>query len=990
MAKYLVLSFLFALPIVSAREPVAHLGRLPVDETFTVTNGQIEKKGEILVWTIPRGQTSTLALSQGSPLINRLRYFDRLAFDYRIVSGRIQFLFDVDAHGLRPGPRQAKQHEWHIGFPTTEPNVWHQTQVVFDIPAWLKWDPKDGLEHETELLLEVGAGAEDLVIELRDLKLVPDLIYLKPWWLSPVSFPIRTEDRYRIEYQLVNLGKGKQKVRAEIQSQHDAFDLSVEPAEVEVLPFGAQMFTVTAKLVKTDLPELYEEDLHVAFVPQDEPEGPYLASGWLVKPLAEGYQRQVVYSQDDLERLKGMLDREEVRKWLQLERRTKNADWFLDVKLAAIPGTRGWAHSGYRGDSCPTEGCEGRMKCGDVMPFVVCPKCGRQEAATQKAATVWKLWLGSNTSGEGGLDDLGTVYLLTGDEKYARKAIDLFLLYAEQYEKLPWTGMANDARYYRGNYLLAASRIAHASTYGSNFLLKGHFRLLNMIANSPSWTDEERKKVHEGFVLPAAAELAKFPGGLFNMTDITNYDLILAGLSCGDANILYRGLQWESGLVKRLTDIKPDGFSSEGRPLNYHYASMNEYVTSVPLIKNSGLPVEVPFDLLKAAVRMPYERATLSGYVPVTGDNGTGGSARANRLCDVVYELFPEEEWLYRAGRRSTLRTFLKSVEDGPPEADAWRDALKDTPTLFPHAGFAILRSGKTQEEQVYVTLDYGENPMHAALDRLQITLWAYGRVFTQGPGSSYNAPTNFERGAPEAMAFISHDSLGNNVIMVDRANQSPAIGSLIAWAPDLGSKAGKVQAVAAEVRGHHPGVTHRRAVFLVRNAIVLLDDVGSSQEHTYDFVYHNFGSLVLGEGWQAVSASQPLGDKANYQNIRQLQRLDGDGDLRLKWDLGEGLALEFWQTATGGAAYTGLTGLNHWHTRMVGDDAPSIFVRTHGKSKRFVTVLQPLKNESNVERVVEIKQEESFGAAITFKDGKTVELFFWPKGKGQAALRVK
>jgi hypothetical protein len=224
----------------------------------------------------------------------------------------------------------------------------------------------------------------------------------------------------------------------------------------------------------------------------------------------------------------------------------------------------------------------------------------------------------------------------------------------------------------------------------------------------------------------------------------------------------------------------------------------------------------------------------------------------------------------------------------------------------------------------------------------------------------------------------------------VDGANQSPAIGSLIAWAPDMESKAGKVQAVAAEVRGHHPGVTHRRALFLVRNVIVLLDDVRSSREHTYDFVYHNFGSLVLRESWEAAPASQPLGNKANYQNIRKLERLHGAGDLRLKWNLDEGLALEFWQTARDGAAYTGLTGLNHRHTRMVGDDAPSIFVRTHGKSQRFVTVLQPLKNESSVERVGEIKQEEAFGAAITFKDGNAVELLFSPTGEGEAALRVK
>ncbi|MDP6507403.1 MAG: hypothetical protein QF886_27500, partial [Planctomycetota bacterium] len=176
------------------------------------------------------------------------------------------------------------------------------------------------------------------------------------------------------------------------------------------------------------------------------------------------------------------------------------------------------------------------------------------------------------------------------------------------------------------------------------------------------------------------------------------------GLSCGDANILYRGLAYDSGLMKRLTDIKPDGFTSEGRPLNYHYSSMNEYIHAVPLVRNSGLAIDFPYDLLKAALRMPYERATLSGYVPVTGDNGCGMSVQPSPLCDVVYDLFPNEEWLYQAGARSTPLTFLKSLKTKPPEKNAWKKAIKTEPTLFPQAGFAILRSGNVPEEQVYLT----------------------------------------------------------------------------------------------------------------------------------------------------------------------------------------------------------------------------------------------------------------------------------------------
>lgn len=258
--------------------------------------------------------------------------------------------------------------------------------------------------------------------------------------------------------------------------------------------------------------------------------------------------------------------------------------------------------------------------------------------------------------------------------------------------------MLNEAPYHRGSYIQAASRIAPCSSYGTNFHLMGHFRLHNMIPGSPSWTEPTRRKVYGVLVIPAVAELAKFPGALFNMTDITNYDLVLAGLSFNDANILYRGLPWDSGLLKRLTDIGPDGFSSEALPLNYHYASMAEYIRSVPFIRRSELKIEIPVELLKSAVRMPYERATLSDYVATTGDMACGLSVRPGPLYDVACELSPER-WLYELGTRSTLRTFFKARKEGQPDKNAWRKYLKTEPTPFPYAGFAILHSDTTGED---------------------------------------------------------------------------------------------------------------------------------------------------------------------------------------------------------------------------------------------------------------------------------------------------
>jgi hypothetical protein len=516
---------------------------------------------------------------------------------------------------------------------------------------------------------------------------------------------------------------------------------------------------------------------------------------------------------------------------------------------------------------------------------------------------------------------------------------------------------------------------------------------------------------------------------------------------CDDATILHRGLLADGGLAKRLTDITADGFSSEGRPLNYHFAGMTEYLPTLTYLRNSGLPLEVPFDRILAAVRMPLQRATLSGYVPTTGDNAAGSWVGPGFHYDIVYELFPQEEWLYEVGAQSTLRTMLKGLADGPPAADAWKKHLSPEPTHFPDAGFAILRQGDTPETQVYATLDYGRNVMHSGLDRLQITLWAFGRVFSPGPGSAYNAATNWPRGDPHALAFIGHGSLGHNLILCDTSDQLPAIGRLLLWSAAVSAAAGRAeaeasalpngllwsaavsaaagraeaeasalqkaetwqarpeyQAIAAEVSGHYPGVTHRRALVLRSGVFVLLDEVTSAAEHTYDFVYHNFGELTPGEGWTTEPAAEPLGNRANYEHIRDLKLLRGEGALRLTWQVEEKASLAFWQViplildppAPGSRidlphVYLGLTGANNPDQGFVGADFPTVLVRTKVQSARFVTVLEPYREASRVTAVTaESQLGDEFRATITLAGDETFTVLFRPGAAGEEVVAVR
>src|SRR4051812_21753064 len=72
-----------------ARAAIPNLAACDGSE-FEAQNGSIERvtidNRPAIRWHINTGQTSTLTLRRDHPLFDRLRYYDRLQFEFRIVS----------------------------------------------------------------------------------------------------------------------------------------------------------------------------------------------------------------------------------------------------------------------------------------------------------------------------------------------------------------------------------------------------------------------------------------------------------------------------------------------------------------------------------------------------------------------------------------------------------------------------------------------------------------------------------------------------------------------------------------------------------------------------------------------------------------------------------------------------------------------------------------------------------------------------------------
>jgi hypothetical protein len=952
---------------------------------WAVENGSIEKDAAtgVLRWHINDGQTSRLAIDPENPLFARLYDYDLLQGEWRVASGEINEI-GLYTLGRITGPRRGRVHQWTLGINTTSREAWHEAMLDLARPSWLPWNNPDGEGTDAYFRFECMALAPNTVIEFRNLRLKHALVRLKPDWEAPITWPLKTENEdgsvtYHLTYEVLNDANRRADIEARVLSINAKFKVAFETPKFENVAHGGRVtFKLAATISREDIvatPELYAEPLRVAFGLADAPDAAWPWSGVLVRPLRKGLKHQLIVAPADLELLRTHLQAGDAaaKKLTGFDRTVKQADEFVNVRLDHIPG--GYSSPATRFPVVKDEPGKGRLwQIGSFMPEIVEKQSGRREVATPTADALWKFYLANG----GATENLGDAFLLTGDEKYARKAVELLALYGRQYTEFPLRDTLGDVPWSAGPNLLSSSRTSTSSTYGGNWNFKWIFKMLAAIGESQAWKDADKTAIYNGFILPYATESMKFPGGISNMSDIASHNQLIAGLIFDDANLAYWATMRDSGLLKRLNDIDDDGFSSEGRPVSYHLAAMDEYLPAIVYLGNSGLELPgLDKNKILKAFRMPYERATLAGRVPTTGDMARGFSLRKSKLADYLIGLFPQETWLLDAGTGSTLASQARRLA-APPATSASTSLLSTQPKLYRNAGFAILRSGATPETQIMVTLDWGRSVMHSGFDRNQITLSAFGKTYSQGPGSLYNVGSGgITRNLnPQLEAFINYSTLSHNLVTVDGKDQLRAVGKLLKWSDDPAR-----QIAVARVDGIAPGVSHTRGVLLAQGVVVVLDRLESKDEHTYDWTYHDFGVLSVGAGWTSRAVEKPLGASSVYQNIvepKQLQNSAPDAVLQARWDLSEQVNpfrketaspafLNFWHGGASGEYYSGATGLNNPNTMMMPDAAPSIFHRARGKAADFWTVLEPTKGTSRIKSVAPGRKS---GVSIVFTDG--------------------
>lgn len=314
-----------------------------------------------------------------------------------------------------------------------------------------------------------------------------------------------------------------------------------------------------------------------------------------------------------------------------------------------------------------------------------------------------------------------------------------------------------------------------------------------------------------------------------------------------------------------VNGILDDGLWFEGST-GYHFFALEALATLMEVAPNFG------YDLagapkLKAMFDAPLALSLPSGELPALNDSTLGKTLSYPDLYELAYSWYGDPLFsqhlqnIYRNKDRNSLRSLLY----GKPEL-VKQTTLSPIPSVnFTSSGVAVLR-----RNNAYLLLKYGPHGGgHGHFDKLNFIL-AEGSVWLSPDlGTS-------KYGLPIYEGWFKQ-TLSHNTILVDQKRQKEASGQLSVFNPNA-----PIPCMKASVDNAYPGVNLERSLYLGDSYLVIYDRINSSQIHTYDWVYHNYGHLTHHLPLKPLSKS--LGKGNGYEYLESLMHAVTKDLWQLTW----------------------------------------------------------------------------------------------------------
>lgn len=545
----------------------------------------------------------------------------------------------------------------------------------------------------------------------------------------------------------------------------------------------------------------------------------------------------------------------------------------------------------------------------------------------------------------------------SGDERYARAAIKIFLAYAENYDAL------------RQKFHNAANGGSlHAQLLDEAVWLVGMAESYDALLRANAVSSAERKKIEDGLFIPAVG--VEMGGNMPNNHQWWyNAAIGAVGFAIGNKDFIRAAIDGERGFKFHIANqINDDGLIFEQAIAYQHYA-LDAYQRLANIAAAHGVDLynlEVddatkPDGINgKKSLKMMFDAyayfAFPNGMMPAVKDSGPQGRSFIQSFypdIPVSYKahyndparLKMMEEYVAIQQQRDEGRVARGVVNPGTGTFALNGKAINGS-TLFPTSGYAILRADASNPDAPAVNLTYGPyGGGHGHPDKLAVSFYANGEIALPDIGRYW-----YENPMHQAWA---KQTIAHNTVTVDRRSQKPMnVAGMSEWADAVPGDGGVLhsfiatkglQVARASSNKAVDGVTLDRTVALFGGALIDVFDVSSAATHTYEYALHVNGKFLTSDTALMLDPEKP-GKAFGYEYLKNIKSAAVPGQWITTWNTAGGSGLYIATLGPGGKALVADAPGNPDNTII-----PMLVLRRGARNTRFFTIALPFKNPADV-----------------------------------------
>lgn len=566
---------------------------------------------------------------------------------------------------------------------------------------------------------------------------------------------------------------------------------------------------------------------------------------------------RLLFNEEGIKQLKERIDKYD---WAreQWESTLKQAEEVVKTELLLPPRGGNWTHW-Y---ACPEHGAPLKRgeQIGQWQWKHICSVGGEElPSDPAKSSTDFDACLisGIHDRNSKAVRDLGIAYRITGESRFAAKAREIMLAYADRYASYPLHNV-------QGEEKIGGGKIS-AQTLNEATWLIPVCQGADLVWDTLS--DEDRAKIAQELLLPAVKDvIIPHKMGIHNIQCWKNSAVGLVGLLLGDSELIDEAIDNpESGFRMQMQKgVMPDGSWWEGA-WGYHFYTLSALWPLAEAARNCG--IDLYDNRLRAMYLAPLKFAMPNLRLPAFSDSAEVNLASQAATYELAYARYNDQAFLpliADADRRSEFALWF-GAHDLPPVPERTYSS-----TNHPESGFGILARGKG-EDATWLCLKYGPHGGgHGHPDKLGFVLCARGEVIGLDPGT-------VRYGLPSYRGWY-RTTIAHSTLTVNEQSQDATDGKCLAF-----GSTGGVDYVVADAGKIYAGVKFVRAIALLNDDCILyVDLVGSDEAKTLDLAYHQRGK------WSELPKGQPwnIPNKPGYSYLQDAESRQVSGPMNLEIDV--------------------------------------------------------------------------------------------------------